>query len=413
VLIVLPGSDTASPLTELHWVQSRDGLHPSQQGQDPVSLLPPETDVLLAVPAPLLSWHWVTLPATGAARVRQVLDGLLEDQLLAEPATLHLALQPGLTPGQAGWVCACDKAWLTAWIDVLQAAGRRLVRIVPEAAPNALHHHGLWSALGQAWRVETGPRGVCCTPAQRDDDATPPLQAPACAHLPSPLADLPPWTAEPALTALAERLSGQAATVQTTGQRLLAASQSAWDLAQFELRQSASIRQGQRLLQGMRALAFGPAWRAVRLGLLATVLVTTGGLVAAAWQAQRQIDGQAQRIRQLLTQTFPSVTLVLDAPLQMQREVERLQRASGVAGPADLETFLMDFSASALSNIGVSALVFENGTVTLTLPPGSEAGHADVVAGLQQRGWQVQQQAAVLTVRRAPSTPAAPAGGRP
>lgn len=411
MLIVLPVGETASPLTELHWVQSRDGLHPSQQGQDPVSLLPPEADVVLAVPAPLLSWHWVTLPATGAARVRQVLDGLLEDRLLAEPTQLHLALQPGLTPGQAGWVCACDKAWLTAWLDVLQAAGRRLVRIVPEVAPHALHSHGLWTALGQTWRVDAGPLGVYCAPAGTDTDSPVPA---------SNAAEPAPWHAEPALTALAEHLSGQPATVQTVGHRLLAATQGAWDLAQFDLRQSAGVRQGQMLLQGLRALAFGPSWRGVRLGLVALVSVSVLGLVAAAWQAQRQVDQQTQRIRQVLTQTFPSVTLVLDAPLQMQREVERLQRASGVAGPSDLETFLMDFSTSSQVNIGFSALVFENGTVTLTLQPGTEAKHGDLVAGLQQRGWQVQQQAAVLTARRAPrpasspaTNPPPPPGGRP
>lgn len=424
MLIVLPASDAVSPLTDLQWVQSRDGLHPLHQGLDPLSLLPPETDVVLAVPAPLLSWHRVDLPATGAARLRQVLDGLLEDRLLTEPTHLHLALDPGLAPRLSGWVCACDRAWLRGWVELLQGAGRRLVRIVPEVAPQALSAHGLWAALGQNWRVDTGPRGVCCAPL--GPDAPTPSHLPTLPECTANLAVEPAepvaWVAEPALAALAESLSGhQAVTVQTPGQRLLSAAQGGWDLAQFDLRQSAGIRQGQRLLQALRTLAFGPAWRGVRLGLLTGVAVLTVGLLGSAWQAQRQIDVQAQRIRQLLTQTFPSVTLVLDAPLQMQREVERLQRASGVAGSGDLEAFLMDFSASTQIPIGFSALVFENGTVTLTLQADPQAapavppGWPELQAGLQQRGWQAQWQGGVVTARRTPrpSPLPPPMGGRP
>jgi general secretion pathway protein L len=41
-----------------------------------------------------------------------------------------------------------------------------------------------------------------------------------------------------------------------------------------------------------------------------------------------------------LKTTFPSVTLVIDAPLQMQREVDALQQKSGSASSTDLEPLL-------------------------------------------------------------------------
>jgi general secretion pathway protein L len=45
-----------------------------------------------------------------------------------------------------------------------------------------------------------------------------------------------------------------------------------------------------------------------------------------------------------LQTTFPSVTLVIDAPLQMQREVDALQQKSGSASSSDLEPLLAAFA---------------------------------------------------------------------
>ena len=49
-------------------------------------------------------------------RVRAVLDGLLEEKLLDDPAQLHLALDDTAEAGQPSWVAACDKAWLQVWL---------------------------------------------------------------------------------------------------------------------------------------------------------------------------------------------------------------------------------------------------------------------------------------------------------
>lgn len=384
MLIVLPTSDEVSATGLMRWVQSRDGTTPAGQGQDALSLLPPQTDVTLAVPAPLLSWHRVNLPATGSARIRQVLDGLLEDRVLTDPGELHFALEPGLAPRQTGWVAACHKAWLTGWIDALQATGRRVVRILPETTPQTPAWQGAVHTLGQTWWLQTNATGVLCHPLGKTSSSpsVPTRLAPVWADV--------PVCADPALVTMAEAWSGQTATVQTTGDRLLAQAALGWDLAQFDLRQSAGVRQGQRLVSAARAAAFAPAWRGFRWGVLATVLLGTVGLWAAAWQSQRQMDAQGQAVKQVLTQTFPHITLVLDAPLQMQREVQRLQRAHGMAGAADLERFLMDMAASSPQIGNLKSLGLENQTFTFTLGnPPAEATQA-LQAGLQQRGWTVE-----------------------
>ena len=400
MLIVLPTSDDVSATGLMRWVQSRDGATLLTQGHDALALLPAQTDVTLAVPAPLVSWHWVTLPAAGNARVRQILDGLLEDRVLIDTTELHFALEPGLTGRQTGWVAACRKNWLTGWVDALHAAGRRVVRIIPEASPQTAAWQGAIQTLGQAWWLQIQATGVLCRPLN-EASVNPSSRL-------APLLPGVPVCADPALVSVAEAWSGQPATLQTTGDRLLAQAALGWDLAQFDLRQSAGVRQGQRLAGAARAMAFAPAWRGFRWGMAACVVLGTAGLWAAAWNSQRQMDTQTQAVRQVLTQTFPQVTLVLDAPLQMQREVQRLQRANGVAGPADLERFLMDVAASAPAMGPLKNLGLDNQTFTFT--PGSPPEEAvqALQTGLQQRGWMVETSTSPATpwrVRRGTALP--------
>jgi general secretion pathway protein L len=52
------------------------------------------------------------------------------------------------------------------------------------------------------------------------------------------------------------------------------------------------------------------------------------------------LDAQQASLQNILKSTFPSVTLVIDAPLQMQREVDALQQKSGTATGTDLEPLL-------------------------------------------------------------------------
>jgi general secretion pathway protein L len=64
------------------------------------------------------------------------------------------------------------------------------------------------------------------------------------------------------------------------------------------------------------------------------------GLNALAWRESNTLNAQQAALQNILKTTFPSVTLVIDAPLQMQREVDALQQKSGAASSTDLEPLL-------------------------------------------------------------------------
>ena len=401
MLMVLPliGAPGAQRQQEWQWGHTRDGHTLLAQGCDLIDLLPRDDHVVLVLPLLSVSWQRVTLPKINTARMRQALDGLLEDRLLADPASLHLALQTGLLPGQTGWASACARAPVDQWLAALQASGRPASRIVPEVAPQAQAVQQALVSADQAWLVMAGPQGVACTPLATDSAGG------VAAHPWPATVDRQPL-AEPACAALAEATLNTPVALQTTAQRLLAAAQTDWNLAQFDLRLSAGARRGQRLAQTLQAMAFAPAWRATRWGLSVLLLSALLGINGLAWQERKQFQQQKQQIQQLLTQTFPSVTLVLDAPLQMQREVDRLRQATGEPGAHDLEPFLQVFSTLTLDSIDLLAIEFKNNNIQLTLANASQIPGPALQTlrdGLQRQGWGSQYAAPVLTVQ--PPTP--------
>lgn len=105
-LIVLLPPDPGSASAEYEYVVTTDGVAADSHGSAQAALLPlPRrggTEVVAVVPAAKLSWHRVVLPKGSTAaspRLRSVLEGLLEDQLLDEPEALHFALPPQVRSG--------------------------------------------------------------------------------------------------------------------------------------------------------------------------------------------------------------------------------------------------------------------------------------------------------------------------
>ena len=99
-------------------------------------------EVVAVVPHSRMSWLHVQLPpASHGPRLAAVLQGLLEDRLLADATELHIVPAPHTTDvarqGGASLVAVCDKAWLRQALAPLQAVGMQVQRIVPELAPRA------------------------------------------------------------------------------------------------------------------------------------------------------------------------------------------------------------------------------------------------------------------------------------
>jgi general secretion pathway protein L len=399
VLLLTPVENAltgTAPGASWRWAQSSDGLTLTRQGQSAPSELPPAAECVLVVPPARLAWHRVRLPKIAKARLRTLLEGLLEEHLLDEPAQLHFALEPGAQAGQADpcWVAICQRAWLDAQLQALEQAGRPAGRIVPAISPQPNGQLWLQAEAEQSWCLATSPAGVLALPldcaAAVDPGSAAVLNQWLALHPVASDAPRPTASADAAHLALAERTWPTLDwSVATAPERWLQALRQGWNLAQFDLRLSASRGAGQWLPRAWRRLTRDPAWRPVRWSLAALLGLQLLGLNLLAWQAVRVERAQQRELRALLTQTFPQVKLVLDPPRQMQAELERLRQQQGALGGGDVERLL-----DALGRSGQGAawqkIEFGPGQATLSGLPLDATEQQALQAALQASGWRVE-----------------------
>ena len=404
--------------TEYRYTLSADGHSASGQGSARAALLPAAGrgagELVAVVPARALSWQRVQLPrgvGSQSPRLRAVLDGLLEERLLDDTAQLHFALQPGARASSPVWVAICDRAWLRESLQALELAGRPVARVVPEFAPGP-------TASGQPelcvqgtpddpLLVVTGygaDQGVAVLPLSGAALVLGNASAPP--HTDPDAPDAPPVHAEPAVAALAEQALGRPVLLQTASERALQAAASAWDLAQFDLASSGRTRALRKAGTLAGALLQAPQWRAARWGALLLVLAHLVGLNAWAWQERQALAAKQAGVRNALTQSFPQVQVVVDAPVQMERELVLLRQAAGSMSASDLEP-LMAAAAQALPAAWQARTIdYAAGELRLRGPVLSDGDTTQARQTLAASGYALRSDGDALVLRAAPLSPA-------
>ena len=396
LVIRLPAQPVTAS-TEFDYALTRDGSTLDSHGTVPAALLPAAgragTELVAVVPAQMISWHHVELPkgtTTGSPRLRAVLEGLLEDRLLDDPEALHFAVQPQARPGAALWVAVCDRAWLRGALQAFEAVERPISRIVPEFAPEGLPVLYAIGDPGHPVLVATGAEGVAALP----------LSAQALALLPA-WAEGAPCVAEPSAAAPAEHLLQRQPTLQQAPQRWLQSSQSSWDFAQFDLSSSGHARALKRLGMAWADLLAAPQWKPARWGAALLVVLNVAGLNAWAWRERSALDEKREAIRQALTTTFPQVKVVVDAPVQMEKEVAALRQRAGAASGRDLETMLAALAAASPAARPIGGLDYSGGELRVKGVTYSPDEARDIAAALKRQGYSSALQGDALVIRQA------------
>lgn len=393
-LVVLLPTHPPAANTEFDFAVTNDGATVAHHGIAAAQLLPSATraavEVVALVPASMISWHRVELPKGVSAaqqRLRAVLEGLLEDQLLDEPEALHFALQPQARTTGAQWVATCDRSWLRACVVALEQAGRPATRIVPEFAPEgdpALY------AIGdpdQPMLVVAGAQGVTALP----------LSSQALGLLPS-LPEDTAFIAEPAVAAAAEQIIQRQPLLRHPAERWLQASRSSWDLAQFEFSSSGRARAIKKLGTAWADLLAGPQWKPARWGAVLLLALNLVGLNAWAWRERSALDDKRVAIRTTLTSTFPQVKTVVDAPVQMEREVATLRQATGASSGSDLEAMLGVLSTAVPAQTTVAGVEFSNGELRAKGLAIAPADAANIVGTLKSQGYSAAMQGDIVVM---------------
>ena len=378
---------------ELGYVLSHDGTTIARQGLAPLSLLPKADTTILVVPAQKLSFHAISMPQAPKARLRAALDGLLEDRLLDATETQALALAPDAQARQATWVASCEKSWLQAHLAAFEQALFNTRRIVPQVWPQAERLLVATGTPTDPWLLRADSSGVLSSPLAS--------AAFLCADLPEGAAILSP----PEISQRVEKDLGHPVQLQSSAAALLASQESAWDLAQFDIRLGNSSAWGRRMGQVGKAFNHNAQWRWVRWGIAALLLAQVLGVVGLAWQETQRLAQKKALQTQLFAQTFPQIKVIIDPSIQMQRELDKLRASSSAPSRSDLETelaALAGVSSAAADWKAPISLQYASGNLTLKgvrLGPPAVAAVGD---HLQAKGYQITFQDDTLTLKGKP-----------
>jgi general secretion pathway protein L len=146
-----------------------------------------------------------------------------------------------------------------------------------------------------------------------------------------------------------------------------------------------------------QTVSHAPAYQPLRYGVVALLALQILGLNLVAWREQSTLDEQRAALNTALQNTFPHVSLVVDAPLQMQREVDALQQKSGLASSTDFEPLLSALGSVLPAGQTPSEIHFANHSLRLKgITPDARASTQLQAVGLRLHAegefWMLQAQ---------------------
>lgn len=391
------GAERSEATPDYAFVLSADGLGVARQGRATAALLP-KADTVVAWLSPTdVSWHRVNLPRAPAAKLRAALIGVLEEQLLDEESSVHLAVAPGAAAGVPTWVAALHRQWLAGHLAVLEKAGAFVERVVPAVWPGDLAQGHFFTASdaadgssAQTWVAFGDNDGVRCVRMAgtlvRDQLSNWARQGVR-------------WSASPAVAAQAERWLGAPVAVLSEAEHALQAVRSLWNLRQFDL---APRARGSRLLRNAWKRVLTPAWRPIRLGLVSLVALQLLGMNLWAWYQRSQIEDKKAAMVALVKASHPTIGTIVDAPLQMRRATDNLRAAAGRVGDADLESALAMATLAWPDGLApAQSLRFEGSRLTLAVGGWSGEQVERFRSRLRSAGWGLESAEGRLTLSRA------------
>jgi general secretion pathway protein L len=431
LIVLLPPRDPAVPsqewqLPDLPFVLLDKSGRTQRAGRSALALLPRATSTVLMVAARDLLMMPATLPPLRGPKLRQALPNIVEDQLIQDPQTCHIAVDSQAAAGGRQVLAIIDRGWFRFIYEAFSAAGHRSLRAVPvtrclpEATLPAMQA-GVAETVSAAEpaMADAGASLRDTAPVASAADAAPEVVPMVAAVLGSVVQTAPAMLLEGAVEsgmprvelAIARGAQGEGLAVPANAvNSTLAALAGATPVSLYMLTEvpgnepslgaSSPARLGAHV-HGASPLPFeqlarraitcrfdlcqfefaSQPWRLDRATLRRLrlpVLLALGALVVAIVGANvqwlmlsRQRDAINTQMTELLLNTFPKTTVVLDAPDQMSRQLQQLRVAAGELSPGDFLS-LADGLARSLPPVpvnGIAALDYHDRRLDVTFKP--------------------------------------------
>lgn len=436
LIVLLPPRDPAVPsqewqLPELPFVLLDKSGRTQRAGRSALALLPRATSTVLMVAARDLLVMPAKLPPLRGPRLRQALPNIVEDQLIQDPQTCHIAVDPQPVAGGRQLLAIIDRGWFRFICEGFTNAGHRSLRAVPvtRCLPQAVAletpaevaemvNAGEPVMAGSA-SVATSLPGVAPVVAPGLASVVPMVAAVLGAVVPTAPAMLLESVVESAgdrntprvELAIARGVQGEGLAVPanavnaTLGALAGAAPVSLYMLTEVpgnepSLGASSPARLAAHI-HGASPLPFeqlarralecrfdlcqfefaSQPWRLDRATLrrlrlpvllaVAALVIAIVGMNVQWLMLSRQRDAINTQMTELLLNAFPKTTVVLDAPDQMARQLQQLRVAAGELSPDDF-LVLADGLARSLAPLpvnGIAALDYQDRRLSVNFKP--------------------------------------------
>ncbi|MDP9645632.1 type II secretion system protein GspL [Paraburkholderia caledonica] len=429
LIVLLPPRDPAVPsqewqLPDLPFVLLDKSGRTQRAGRSALALLPRATSTVLMVAARDLLMMPATLPPLRGPKLRQALPNIVEDQLIQDPQTCHIAVDSQSAAGGRQMLAIIDRGWFRFIYEAFSAAGHRSLRAVPvtRCLPEATLPAVPAEVAETVSATEPAMAGASladAAPVPVAADTAPQVVPMVAAVLGTVVQTAPAMLLEGAVEsgmprvelAIARGAQGEGLAVPANAvNATLAALAGATPVSLHMLTEvpgnepslgaSSPARLG-ALVHGASPLPFeqlarraltcrfdlcqfefaSQPWRLDRATLRRLrlpVLLALGALVVAIVGANvqwlmlsRQRDAISTQMTELLLTTFPKTTVVLDAPDQMSRQLQQLRVAAGELSPGDFLS-LADGLARSLPPVpvnGIAALDYHDRRLDVTFKP--------------------------------------------
>ena len=321
--------------------------------------LPRADRVDIIVPASLVLFTEVKLPPVRGQKLRQLLPFAVEEKILSDPEQVQVAAgardEAGVTR-----VAVIDRAWLNAACERLRLLGMRpdngfAETCLPELEPNAWTL--IWdgndgfvrTAVGAGLALDSMSEGGAPFALRRAVE-----EARGHARLPEKIIlratdaaasvpDLQLWTTQLGVSVVPGQDWHWAPRFLNTANSI--------NLLQGDYAPSSSMRELLPQLRPILALA----------GLIVGVQVLATG--ADWWRLNHEKKTLAAEMDKTFKAAFPDAKVVVDAPLQMQRNLADLRRASGQSQPNDFLPLLAKALPLISAATGVEAMNYDQGAL--------------------------------------------------
>ncbi|WP_322058785.1 type II secretion system protein GspL [Paraburkholderia sp. J63] len=446
LIVLMPPRDPAVhsqewQLPELPFVLLDKAGQTQRAGRAALGLLPKASATVLLIAARDLLIVAATVPPLKGPRLRQALPNVVEDHLIQDPQTCHLALDPARLPDGKQTVAAIDRGWFRFLVEGFTGSGHRNLRAVPVARclPVVQGEGGAGAAqTAQAGTAAADTQAAeSAAPAEAADSASVPVTAcvfgPVMSTAPALLPDVAASMASTAASApgalleltiargpTAEGFAVPAASLAATVEALAGDASVARYVLTGVPGEPASAAEKAALaatLPGARPLGFETLakralackfdlcqfefavqpWRLDRatlrrlrvpIALVAASLVVAIVGANVQWlMLARQRDAINTQMTELLLNAFPKTTVVLDPAGQMSRQLSQLRVAAGEPSPDDF-LVLADGLARSLGPVpanGIAALDYHDRRLDVTFKPGVNID-ADLTQRLARNG---------------------------